>query len=294
MKIAFVYIGDKRIYSDINHHKNFYNFLKDNNIDFKIYEFFGKCKMWRNDKKSNGLNQVSNYYIHENKIKKKLIIKMRIDLWICKSAYKILLDNINYLINGERKFIAFGPPPPHSSMAKQLGGHRKNFFYEENFKISTKFMDPNWGKKYDHNYEILIDSQKPFNMKKYPTFSINDYIIMFDKSIIYGKKYIMKYFKKLSTGKDIPTKWFFSITGEKIRRYGGGNLIWHSICKENIVHYDVYCNLSITRIKSNSDGSGMYGMIDPSRLNTIIPNLNITYKEYFKEYFKAHENNLEL
>ena len=59
--------------------------------------------MWRNDKKSNGLNQVSNYYIHENKIKEKLIIKMRIDLWICKSAYKILLDNINYLINGEKK-----------------------------------------------------------------------------------------------------------------------------------------------------------------------------------------------
>ena len=37
---------------------------------------------------------------------------------------------------------------------------------------------------------------------------------MFDKSIIYSKKYIMKYFKKLSTGEDIPTKWFFSITGE--------------------------------------------------------------------------------
>ena len=96
----------------------------------------------------------------------------------------------------KRKFIAFGPPPPHSSMAKQLGGHRKNFFMRKTLKFQLSL----WiliGKKYDHNYEILIDSQKPFNMKKYPTFSINDYIIMFDKSIIYGKKYIMKYFKKI-------------------------------------------------------------------------------------------------
>lgn len=295
--IAFVYIGEKRIYENIDHHKKFYDYLKTHNIDYKIYEFYGRCNVWPDSKQCNGLNQVTNYYLIEDKIEEKFIIKMRIDLWLCKSSFKILLDNINFLINGEKKFIGLSCPPPHSSLAQQLGGHRKDFYYEENFKMCTEFGDPNWGKKFDHNYEILINSQKPWDLGPCPSLSIGDFILMFDKTIINSKEYMFDQFKKYSTGRDIPTKWLRLPNGRpanSVRRYGGGVLIWHAICKKDIIHYDIYCNISTVRGQATNDGSGMYLHIYPKRLDKQIPVLNITFREYFKNYFEADKNDSDL
>lgn len=260
--IAIIYVGEQRYYTDFKHHSRLYKYLTDNNIKFNIYDFQKRGTRWPNTKMANGLNQNQNIFDALEKIKEKYVIKVRIDAWFSKSTLPIMLENIKYVLNGERKFVVLGSAC--NWMIKQINGNKPGFHYEEQFKLNCDISKPEFGEKYDHKYKYLVDSD---NQKggDGPSKVMNDFIMIFDRDVIISEEEKNILFTKCYKGVGVPTG--------QARRFGGGNLISNLITKTGVVHYDVYCHITLTRKNCSSDGEALYYCVPES-----------THKTWIKEY----------
>ena len=125
--IAIIYIGEKRIYDNIEHHNKLFKNLEINNIKFKIYQHFKRNNKWPNTSIGNNCNQVENLYDCIENISEKYIMKLRLDTWFCDSSYKIIVENIKHLFKGDRKWIKLGNPC--DCMLDFFNGLDYDFFY---------------------------------------------------------------------------------------------------------------------------------------------------------------------
>ena len=265
--LAIIYVGEKRIYDDLKHHQKLFDVLNENKINYKIYESYKRNNKWPNNRGGNWCNQTENIYDAIENIDQKYILKLRLDLWFCESSFKILVENIKELLNDKKKWISLGQPC--DSMNETLKAFQGKFKYEENYKI--RFVNDSRiviKKKHNYGFVPINPSRKDKLYADGANGTINDTVILFDKDFILSKERKDELFTKLLQS-DLSNF--------------DGNYISNLITLPDVVHYDVYCNIVVTRKKVNNDGEAFWECIPDSKRN------RWPYAKYFKEHMDSNQ-----